>query len=418
MLKPYPKCLRLNISPFSFFGPTCDALDYMKGPFELPEDVEEGDYIDPAVVRGNLVRVTQTDHSFTAGQAVQRTSGSYVLSQADTLAHAEVTGVVQEVVDGNNFILATPGLITGLSGLTDAAVYFLSEATPGLLTVTEPNSNFYYSKPVMQAISTTSAIILNMRGIHQTTGNSGGNLQTIYQSSHSLTVGQVLKRLGNPDDKYALACADTPENAEVAGIVQLVVDGNHFVLATPGFAMDLPTMVDGTVYFLSASTPGAITTTEPDTSLYVSKPVLLAVGTTTGLILNTRGATLAGVPSNNDIIPLSVDGGGLVIASNQIGWVRVPYDCRILQWTIMAQPAGSSIVFDIWKLPYANFPPTVTNSIVASDKPTLVSGITARGSALTDWDTAIHADDVLMFHIDSASVATKVTCDLQTVKIG
>ena len=32
--------------PYSFFGPTCDTLDFMKGPFFLPEDVREGDYIE------------------------------------------------------------------------------------------------------------------------------------------------------------------------------------------------------------------------------------------------------------------------------------------------------------------------------------------------------------------------------------
>lgn len=32
--------------PFSFFGPTCDTLDFMKGPFYLPEDISEGDYIE------------------------------------------------------------------------------------------------------------------------------------------------------------------------------------------------------------------------------------------------------------------------------------------------------------------------------------------------------------------------------------
>jgi ornithine decarboxylase len=35
-----------NSIPFSFFGPTCDTLDFMKGPFYLPEDIEEGDYIE------------------------------------------------------------------------------------------------------------------------------------------------------------------------------------------------------------------------------------------------------------------------------------------------------------------------------------------------------------------------------------
>ncbi|MGH6729060.1 MAG: type III PLP-dependent enzyme, partial [Sphingomicrobium sp.] len=32
--------------PFSFYGPTCDDLDYMAGPFDLPGDVGPGDYIE------------------------------------------------------------------------------------------------------------------------------------------------------------------------------------------------------------------------------------------------------------------------------------------------------------------------------------------------------------------------------------
>ena len=31
---------------FSFYGPTCDDLDHMAGPFLLPADVEAGDYIE------------------------------------------------------------------------------------------------------------------------------------------------------------------------------------------------------------------------------------------------------------------------------------------------------------------------------------------------------------------------------------
>ncbi len=31
---------------FSFYGPTCDDLDHMAGPFELPGDVDAGDYIE------------------------------------------------------------------------------------------------------------------------------------------------------------------------------------------------------------------------------------------------------------------------------------------------------------------------------------------------------------------------------------
>ena len=31
---------------FSFFGPTCDSADVMRGPFMLPADIAEGDWIE------------------------------------------------------------------------------------------------------------------------------------------------------------------------------------------------------------------------------------------------------------------------------------------------------------------------------------------------------------------------------------
>ncbi len=35
-----------KLVPFMFYGPTCDNLDKMKGPFLLPEDTQEGDWIE------------------------------------------------------------------------------------------------------------------------------------------------------------------------------------------------------------------------------------------------------------------------------------------------------------------------------------------------------------------------------------
>ena len=37
---------RVRPAQFSFYGPTCDDLDHMPGPFELPGDVKAGDYIE------------------------------------------------------------------------------------------------------------------------------------------------------------------------------------------------------------------------------------------------------------------------------------------------------------------------------------------------------------------------------------
>ena len=35
-----------KFTSFNFYGPTCDSLDYMKGPFLLPNNIKEGDYIE------------------------------------------------------------------------------------------------------------------------------------------------------------------------------------------------------------------------------------------------------------------------------------------------------------------------------------------------------------------------------------
>ena len=35
-----------ELEAFAFFGPTCDSADYMKGPFFLPADIREGDWIE------------------------------------------------------------------------------------------------------------------------------------------------------------------------------------------------------------------------------------------------------------------------------------------------------------------------------------------------------------------------------------
>mgnify|MGYP002858733208 CR=1 FL=1 len=35
-----------KLTSYSFYGPTCDSIDYMKGPFLLPNNLKEGDYIE------------------------------------------------------------------------------------------------------------------------------------------------------------------------------------------------------------------------------------------------------------------------------------------------------------------------------------------------------------------------------------
>ena len=38
--------VEIEMEPFSFYGPTCDDMDHMDGPFELPSNIRAGDYIE------------------------------------------------------------------------------------------------------------------------------------------------------------------------------------------------------------------------------------------------------------------------------------------------------------------------------------------------------------------------------------
>lgn len=105
---------------------------------------------------------------------------------------------------------------------------------------------------------------------------------------------------------------------------------------------------------------------------------------------------------------ITIDGGGSAITTGVKGYVTVPYTGTITQWTLLADQSGS-IVIDVWKDTYANYPPTVADTIAGSEKPTLSSATKNQDTNLTTWTTAVTAGDVVGFKVDSASTVTRVT---------
>ncbi|HUH23064.1 MAG TPA: type III PLP-dependent enzyme [Brevundimonas sp.] len=47
-----------ELKPFRFYGPTCDSIDHMPGPFWLPADVQEGDFIEIGMLGAYGVAMT------------------------------------------------------------------------------------------------------------------------------------------------------------------------------------------------------------------------------------------------------------------------------------------------------------------------------------------------------------------------
>jgi hypothetical protein len=106
-------------------------------------------------------------------------------------------------------------------------------------------------------------------------------------------------------------------------------------------------------------------------------------------------------------VGLIVDGRGDVITPGLKGYGLILYSGTITSWSILSDIPGS-IVIDVWKDSWVNFPPTVADTIAGSEKPTLSSQQINRDLALTTWSTDVASGDIIAFKVDSVSTVTKV----------
>ncbi len=120
-------------------------------------------------------------------------------------------------------------------------------------------------------------------------------------------------------------------------------------------------------------------------------------------------------PGMIDSLGTTIDGGGSVITTGLKGFISVPYSCTINSVVMLADQTGS-VVVDIWKTPYASFPPTITNSITASDQPTISSAQKSQDTTLTGWTTTVNAGDTIAFNVNSASSITRLNLILKVTR--
>jgi len=115
-------------------------------------------------------------------------------------------------------------------------------------------------------------------------------------------------------------------------------------------------------------------------------------------------------------IAFIIDGGGSAITTGQKGHLEIPFKCEIERVTLLADQTGS-IVIDIWKSTYADFPPISANSICGTAKPTISAAQKSQDATLTDWTKTINAGDILAFNVDSVATITRVTLALKVKKV-
>lgn len=124
---------------------------------------------------------------------------------------------------------------------------------------------------------------------------------------------------------------------------------------------------------------------------------------------------LGDLTGSTGVVNFVIDGGGEAITTGIKGDIHFDVACTITAVTLLADQTGS-IVIDLWKDTYANFPPTVADTITASAKPTLSSAVKSQDTTLTGWTTSIAAGSVLRINVDSASTLTRVTLSLKITR--
>jgi hypothetical protein len=109
------------------------------------------------------------------------------------------------------------------------------------------------------------------------------------------------------------------------------------------------------------------------------------------------------------------DGTNVISTGAQAGCVTCPVAGTITKVRLLSSDSAitsGSIVVDIWKDTYANYPPTVADTITASAKPTITTATKSEDSTLTGWTTSVAAGDVFRFNVDSVTSLKMVTVEL------
>lgn len=116
-------------------------------------------------------------------------------------------------------------------------------------------------------------------------------------------------------------------------------------------------------------------------------------------------------------IDITIDNNGSVITTGVKGFRSFQVAGTITKVRMLADVVGS-IVVDIWKDTFANYPPTVADTITAAAKPTISATNKSEDTTLTGWTKSIAAGDVFGFNVDSATTITRLTLELTVVITG
>ena len=124
----------------------------------------------------------------------------------------------------------------------------------------------------------------------------------------------------------------------------------------------------------------------------------------------TARATLGVVQATYRTMSFGFGDGVNAVAAGTQDWAEVPVDGSIAWITVLGDQSGSCVI-DLWQDTYANFPPTVGDTMVGGGgtKPTLSAATKGQVTSFTGWaSTTVTRGSILKLNLDSCSGFTKL----------
>jgi len=315
---------------------------------------------------------------------------------------------------GVKFSGSTSGTTTVLSGATaGTSVLTLPVATDTLVgkATTDTLTNKTLTSPVIATIVNTGTLTLPT-----STDTLVGKATTDTLTNKTLTSPTLTAPvLGIPSSGTLTSCTNLPISTGVSGLGT----GVATFLATPTSANLASAVTDetgsGLLVFATSPTLTTPVLGTPSSGTLTSCTGLSLTTGVTGTLPVANGGT--GITNNPNVLSVTfiIDGGGSAITTGIKGDITIPFACTINEWTLLADQSGS-VVVDIWKDTYANYPATVADTITGSAKPTITTATKGQSSTLTGWTSSITAGDTIRFNVDSATTITRVTLSLKVTR--
>lgn len=290
---------------------------------------------------GGIKETITVANAFSAANAIRRTAGGYSKSQADSASNSEVMGII-ESASGTDFTIVYFGKANlPAHGFTVGAVLFLSEATAGLLTETEPTTAGQVSKPVGIALDANNILVINMRG-----SVIGGPLSILVNSQ----TGTSYTILSGDRDKLVTT-----------------TNGSAIAVTLPQAGASFPSG-----WFFFYQNRGAGTATITPTTSTIDGAAILVLKTGQGAVIFSDGTnyfTMRGVQSFDTLAPTTTAGD--IIFRNSTTNTRLAIGSALQQLRTNALATAPE-----W------FTPIFTKEFISSDQVITAGGLLTLAHSL------------------------------------